>query len=163
MALSQAAIGLDASFPAQPPQVAAIRRAVSDVAARSGADASTLLRLGLAVSEAATNVVIHAYRSAPTPGAIDVTATVSDRVLDVCVRDHGIGMSPRLDSPGLGLGLPLIASECDRFEIRCADGGGTEVMLHFELGSRPPPKSQRHLSLARPAHAPRSTSSHGTS
>ena len=142
MALSDSAIELDASFPAQPTQVAAIRRAVCDLAAQCGADAHTLTRLGLAVSEAATNVVLHAYRSSATSGAIDVSASAASGGFDVCVRDHGVGMSPRSDSPGLGLGLALMASECDRFEVRCADDGGTEVLLRFELPTRPRPTSK---------------------
>ena len=135
MALSDSATGLVASFPAQPPQVAAIRRAVCDVAVSHGADAETLIRLGLAVSEAATNVVLHAYRESAAGGSIDVTASVTRGVLEVCVGDDGVGMSPRPDSPGLGLGLPLMASESDRFEVRNAEGGGTVVVLRFILGA----------------------------
>ena len=135
MALSDSAIGLDASFPAQPTQVAAIRRAVTDVAVRHGAGDGTVVRLELAISEAATNAVLHAYRDPGVTGAIHVTALVAGGALDVSIRDYGIGMSPRSDSPGLGLGLPLIAGECDRFEIRTGEGGGTELLLRFELAA----------------------------
>ena len=38
-------------------------------------------------------------------------------MLRVTVCDEGIGMRPRLDSPGLGLGLSLIARVSDRFEL----------------------------------------------
>jgi serine/threonine-protein kinase RsbW len=140
MALSEAAIGLDAAYPAQPPQVAAIRRAVSGIARRGGADTSILIRLELAISEAATNVVLHAYRKPGTGGDIHITACVDEGVLDVRVRDHGCGMSPRPDSPGMGLGLSLMASESDHFEVRSANGGGTEVLLRFLL--KPPPRSR---------------------
>src|ERR1044072_7778328 len=51
----------------------------------------------------------------------------------VRVRDTGCGMAPRPDSPGMGLGLSLMGTECDHFEVRCADGGGTEVLLRFVL------------------------------
>jgi serine/threonine-protein kinase RsbW len=134
MALSEAAIGLDASYPAQPPQVAAVRRAVSGMARRAGVDTSTLIRLELAISEAATNVVLHAYREPGDSGRMHITACVDRGVLDVCVRDHGCGMSPRHDSPGMGLGLSLMAAESDHFEVRTATGGGTEVLLRFLLG-----------------------------
>jgi len=143
MALSDAAIGLDASYPAQPPQVAAIRRAVSGIALRAGADTPTLIRLELAVSEAATNVVLHAYRAPGAIGHVHVTAYVDDGVIDVAVRDHGCGMSPRPDSPGMGLGLSLMASESDHFEVRSADGGGTEVLLRFLLRPHDPPTRTR--------------------
>jgi serine/threonine-protein kinase RsbW len=133
MALSEAALGLDSSYPAQPPQVAAIRRAVSAIARRGGADTETLVRLELAVSEAATNVVLHAYRTAGADGRIHVTATIDRGALDVRVRDTGCGMAPHPDSPGMGLGLSLMANESDRFQVRGADGGGTEVLLRFVL------------------------------
>ncbi len=133
MALSEAVIGLDASYPAQPPQVAVIRRAVSGMARRGGADMETLIRLELAVSEAATNVVLHAYRAPGSGGRIHVTVCVDRGIIDVRVRDNGSGMAPRPDSPGMGLGLSLMASEADHFEVRSADGGGTEVLLRFEI------------------------------
>lgn len=154
MALSEAAIGLNASYPAQPPQVAAIRRAVSGIAYRGGADTSTLIRLELAISEAATNVVLHAYRSPGTSGRIHITACMDKGVLDVSVRDHGCGMAPRPDSPGMGLGLSLMASESDHFEVRSADGGGTEVLLRFLLEAPGAPAGTRFgRSATASAHA----------
>jgi anti-sigma regulatory factor (Ser/Thr protein kinase) len=146
MARADTALGLDATYPAHPPQVALIRRAVSEVAAGCGADFEILVRLGLAVSEAATNVVLHAYRTHGADGEIHVTARHGDGVLHVCIRDYGGGMAPRADSPGMGLGLCLMATECDHFEIRDADGGGTEVLLSFGLdGDDPAPLRRRIL------------------
>ena len=52
------------------------------------------------------------------------------------VRDNGMGLVPRLDSPGLGLGLPLMAQLADRFDIFSSrDQGhrGVDVRLHFAL------------------------------
>jgi serine/threonine-protein kinase RsbW len=143
MALSEAAIGLDASYLAQPPQVAAIRRAVSGIARRGGADPTTVMRLELAVSEAATNVVLHAYRMPGGGGRIHVTACFDRGILDVRVRDDGGGMAPRPDSPGMGLGLSLMAGECDHFEVRSAEGGGTDVLLRFEIPAPAGPPRQR--------------------
>jgi serine/threonine-protein kinase RsbW len=142
MALSEAALGVDSSYPAQPPQVAAIRRAVSALARRGGADLTMIIRLELAVSEAATNVVLHAYREPGATGRIHVTVCIEHGAFDVCIRDTGSGMAPRPDSPGMGLGLSLMASESDRFEVRCAEGGGTEVLLRFLLPEPPvgPPR-----------------------
>jgi hypothetical protein len=42
-------------------------------------------------------------------------------------------MSPRADSPGMGLGLCLMAHEANTFEIKTSAGGGTEILLRFEL------------------------------
>jgi anti-sigma regulatory factor (Ser/Thr protein kinase) len=57
----------------------------------------------------------------------------ADDFLDVSICDQGIGMSPRADSPGMGLGLCLMAHEAHSFEIKTSAAGGTEVLLRFEL------------------------------
>lgn len=153
MALSEAVIGLDASYPAQPPQVAAIRRAISAFAKRRGADTATLIRLELAVSEAATNVVLHAYRTPGAGGHIHVMACLDRGTLEVTVRDDGCGMAPRPDSPGMGLGLSLMASESDHFEARTVEGGGTEVQMDFLL----PVPARARFASSRAGRAERAT------
>jgi len=40
-----------------------------------------------------------------------------------------------LCSPGLGLGLPLIAGAAASSEVRTTDGGGTEVVMRFDLAA----------------------------
>ena len=49
------------------------------------------------------------------------------------VEDDGRGMVPRPDSPGLGLGLPLIATVSDRFETHTTPSGGTKLCMWFRL------------------------------
>lgn len=133
MALTASGSGLNGSCPAHPTAVVRIRRAVSHVARRCGADELTLTRLELAVTEAATNVVLHAYRDATHEGQIHTDARTSGDDLEVTIRDDGVGMSPHPESPGLGLGLSLMAHEADRCEIRTPAGGGTEVRMRFAL------------------------------
>ncbi|MDX6676837.1 MAG: serine/threonine-protein kinase RsbW [Solirubrobacteraceae bacterium] len=144
MALTDSGRGLNASYPAHAAQVPLIRRAVDGIARSRGADDETLTRIGLAVTEAATNVVLHAYRGPQENERIHVRARVADQCLAVTVRDNGIGMGPRPDSPGLGLGLALMAHEAERCEIRAALGGGTEVLLRFALGDRAAGEPWRH-------------------
>jgi anti-sigma regulatory factor (Ser/Thr protein kinase) len=133
MASTPSAAVLDAVYPALPPRVAEIRRDVHDVATGAGADELALLRIGLAVSEAATNAIIHAYRDRAAAGDVHVLVMHADDFLDVSICDQGIGMSPRADSPGMGLGLCLMAHEAHSFEIKTSAAGGTEVLLRFEL------------------------------
>jgi len=123
----------DALYAAQPAQIAQIRSEVVCVAAVCGADESTLAKIRLAVSEAATNVVLHAYRHDPGAGDVRVFIELAENCLNVGVRDSGIGMSPRADSPGAGLGLSLMANLADRCAINPAPQGGTEVILRFEV------------------------------
>jgi anti-sigma regulatory factor (Ser/Thr protein kinase) len=85
----------------------------------------------LAVSEALANAVVHAYSE--RPGSIQVTAAVAADELWVLISDDGCGMHPRTDSPGLGLGLALIAQVSDSLEIISRGIGGTEVRMRFTL------------------------------
>jgi serine/threonine-protein kinase RsbW len=133
MSLAEQEAALDVRYPALASQIPAIRRGVAEVARDLGADDEVLLQINLAVSEAATNAIQHAYRDRAAADAGDVRVVVRahrDR-LAVHLYDDGMGLTPRNDSPGLGLGLCLMAHESASFEIRKPPGGGTEVVLHF--------------------------------
>jgi anti-sigma regulatory factor (Ser/Thr protein kinase) len=136
MASTRTGAALDAVYPAQPTRVAEIRRDVVTAATGCGADATALLQIDLAVSEAATNAVLHAYRDRSRPGDVHVLVEHIDHLIDVSISDDGVGMSPRADSPGLGLGLCLMAHETDAFKIRTSPRGGTEIVLRFHLDAR---------------------------
>jgi serine/threonine-protein kinase RsbW len=120
------------SWPARPEHVSAARRAVWDAAARAGAEEPVREAARLAVSEAVSNVVVHSYRDS-APGAFTVSVEWDGGELRVTVRDEGCGMAPRMDSPGAGLGLPLIASLSETFSVTAPPGGGTEVCMTFPL------------------------------
>ena len=87
----------------------------------------------LAVSEAVTNVVMHAYVDAEQPGEVRLLAVVRDGRVLVTISDDGCGMVPRLDSPGLGVGLPFIANASDSLDIQRSDAGGTELRMAFRI------------------------------
>ena len=109
------------------------RHAVSEYAVECGASSDVLAPLALCVTEAVTNAVVHAYRDAPSRGRVSVRADCGDERIRVTVRDEGTGLAPRLDSPGLGLGLPLIAQMAHGSEVRVPEEGGTEVCIRFNL------------------------------
>ena len=46
-------------------------------------------------------------------------------------------MAPRDDSPGLGLGLPLIRRVADGFDHREPPDGGSELWMRFTLRQDP--------------------------
>jgi serine/threonine-protein kinase RsbW len=120
---------------ATPESVGDVRHLLVACAARLGASEDVRARLALAVSEAMSNVVMHAYREAEEPGAVHVAAADGDERLRILIRDHGLGLVPRADSPGLGFGLGLMAQTADDFSIRTAPvGAGVEVRLEFALG-----------------------------
>ena len=130
------AASLDESYPAVPENVAEIRHAVAKVAEGLGAAPERRDDIAVAVSEAAANVVVHAYRGRSAPGEIHVLAGGDEQCLDIVVSDEGSGLAPRPDSPGLGLGLPLMLTLASRVEYRVPQSQlGTELHLQFVLTS----------------------------
>ena len=118
---------------ATPEHVGAARHEMAAFAARAGASAPVLDGVRLAVSEAVTNVVLHGYRGEPA-GPVTVRAEAADRCLTVLVCDQGCGPKSRADSPGAGLGLPLIAGVTDSLSVAPGcNGRGTRVRMTFGL------------------------------
>src|SRR4051794_17719004 len=109
------------------------RRAVLDWARGHVEDRAVLSDIALAVTEAATNAVLHAYRDTDAPGTVTVSAERYDDHVCLYVRDEGSGLAPRVDSPGLGLGLGLIAQVADSADVRAPEDGGTEVVMRFSI------------------------------
>jgi anti-sigma regulatory factor (Ser/Thr protein kinase) len=124
---------LSLAWQAIPKSVAEARRAVSEFAQREGVDTATLAAVRVAVSEAVTNAVQHAYLDEPDAGPVRVTAERSGDCIWVAVSDEGRGMLPRPDSPGIGLGLPLIARMTQGFELHEREGGGTVLRMRFAV------------------------------
>lgn len=122
---------LSRSFPAVADSVPRAREALSTFARDAGASAEQLDSIRLAVSEAATNVVVHAYEH--DPGWIQLDAGLSAGELWVLIADDGLGMRPQVQSPGLGFGLSLISQVADEFEIAKRSSGGLEVRMRFAL------------------------------
>jgi len=121
-----------AELPAVPESIGPMRRVARAVAERCGAPDQVASDIALAVSEAATNVVVHAYRD--EPGTLALAAQTVDHEMLFRVIDDGEGLSPRADSPGMGVGLPLIARLAGRFEVRPGPSGrGTELLMSFPL------------------------------
>ena len=123
------------SVPALADEVGTVRRAAVEFARAEGVPDLRLEDLRLAISEAVSNAVLHAFRMQDLPGTVTVTVDVTpDQFVEAVVRDDGMGMSPRGDSPGLGLGLGLIASVADALEQRLpADGVGFELSMRFRF------------------------------
>jgi anti-sigma regulatory factor (Ser/Thr protein kinase) len=119
------------TYPAVADSVPRAREALSTFARSAGATDDQLDSIRLAVSEATTNVVVHAYDD--DSGRIQLDAGLAAGELWVQIADDGLGMRPQIESPGLGFGLSLISQVCDKFEIAKRSSGGLELRMRFAL------------------------------
>jgi len=126
-------------IPALSEYVAVIRLAISGVATRMHFNIEEIEDIKIAVSEACTNVVQHAYPE-NEPGNITLVATLSSEKLDITITDTGKGfdaknpVSDKQDGSngvnfGLGLGLTFIRSLMDSSEIISVPNKGTTVRM----------------------------------
>ena len=123
---------------ARPEALAPLRTAVWRHALAQGASPELGNAIRVAVGEALANVLIHAYAGSE-PGRVIVESWVDEhRQLFVRVLDEGHGLIARLDSPGLGLGMGLMARMADDCSVANRQGSpGTSVSLRFSLASAP--------------------------
>ena len=120
-------------LPARPETVAIARQAVCGVGDALMLEEGRLADVALAVTEACTNVVMHAYPDGD--GDYELRVWVQHHRMLIVVRDHGQGVTPRMPGAkaGLGLGLPLMLAVCDEVTFARGVDGSTEVRLAFRL------------------------------
>jgi anti-sigma regulatory factor (Ser/Thr protein kinase) len=117
------------SVPAHAASVALIRHLVGALAEAVRLPPPVVEDVKLAVTEACTNVVRHAYADAGGP--LLVEARPAPCRLEVVVSDHGTGIRPHPEAGGPGLGLPLISALADHVEIDHAPDRGSRVRMRF--------------------------------
>jgi len=123
---------MELALPARATNIAVVRHAFGALGEAFALDEEILSNIRLAVTEACTNVVVHAYPD-EHEGLLEVAATLHADKLEVLVRDEGPGIGPRPGSPGLGLGLPLIASLTESVQLGRGQDERTEVRMTFPL------------------------------
>jgi serine/threonine-protein kinase RsbW len=151
----------------QPENISLIRTTLTGVAEAIDLPREALNDVSTAVTEAANNVVLHAYQG--NRGSLEVDIHVAPSALTVAVRDEGIGISGQaraqdggregdtleaggllaggeLDGGSLKLGLPVIAALASRVAFCGREGGGTEVRMEF--ASPPGSDARAELELA---------------
>lgn len=133
------------TLPAKPEGVGVVRQALAGLADAMALDAAILADAKMAVTEACTNVVVHAYGE--TEGELEVEMLADEDAVTVVVRDRGTGIRPRAtrETSALGLGLPLIAALSDAFEVRGGPGIGTEVRMTFSYFREIDPAEERPI------------------
>jgi serine/threonine-protein kinase RsbW len=125
-------------IPPKPQFVALCRLALTAICREHSFSDDDIADLKLAITEACSNSIKHAYED--HPDASDATAKVfvtyqvhTDRVV-IEVRDRGKGFDwagpTDADLPEGGLGISIIKAVCDEFEVhRPEDGPGSALYL----------------------------------
>jgi serine/threonine-protein kinase RsbW len=124
------------TLPARPENVSVIRHVLGAFAESLDLPADLIADIRLAVTEACTNVVRHAYHDGET-GPIDVVIRPGQDRLELIVSDRGRGIGPSPDVDGPGLGLPLIAALADSLDIRPAPSRGSRLAMSFSCLPHP--------------------------
>ena len=123
---------MELALPARAENIAIVRHALGGFADAYAVSDSKLADIRLAVTEACANVVVHAYPEGEE-GTMEILASMQDDEMIVRVRDWGHGIRPRPDSPGLGLGLSLIAALAETVQLGHDNAEHTEVRMTFSL------------------------------
>ncbi|MBV8218225.1 MAG: ATP-binding protein, partial [Solirubrobacterales bacterium] len=121
---------------ARPDEVGRLRRKLAGYVEKMEVPESVVEDVRVALSEALANVVLHAYVGrAPGPIIVVAWRDGDDLLMRIC--DEGRGLVPRVDSPGLGVGISLMASMVDDFSVANREGtDGTMVSLRLSLAGR---------------------------
>jgi anti-sigma regulatory factor (Ser/Thr protein kinase) len=94
-----------------------------------GAGPDEVYDITVAVQEAATNAIEHAY--APGGASFDVEASCHDHVVTIVIRDRGHWRAPR--GTHRGRGLTMMRELMDEVDVQQADEG-TTIVLRRSLG-----------------------------
>jgi anti-sigma regulatory factor (Ser/Thr protein kinase) len=155
VALDADALLFERLLPALTPSVARVRHELTGVLDRGRLAPERVGDILLVLSEAAANVVVHAYGVGP-PGPLYTSATLRDRTLTISVIDFGRGLDVPSERPGGGFGLALLEQLSDRVQIRSnLPDAGTSVHASFDdarviTTRRPPvPEAVGHARIVR--------------
>jgi stage II sporulation protein AB (anti-sigma F factor) len=128
-------------FPSKVENVAFARTAVAAFVSQLDPTMPELADISTAVSEAVTNVVVHAYPDTEGPVAI-TTKLVGQQVL-VEVKDNGCGIedvdsvrrfgTTTCSQERMGIGLSLIESCMDHIDVQSQVGQGTRIVMSKRL------------------------------
>jgi anti-anti-sigma factor len=139
-------------MPAEPAELASMRRTVARWAAAAGLPGEVVDDLQLALGEAMANAVEHAYADDSAGECEYLVAQDADGDLRVSVVDHGRWRPPPADRGHRGRGLELISALADGVQVdrTTADGAGTTVRFRVPVpGDGPVRPVERGLPVVR--------------
>jgi serine/threonine-protein kinase RsbW len=128
---------MELALAARAENIAIVRHALGGLGDAVAIPQHKLDDINIAVSEACANVVLHAYPPG-REGEMEIAASIGEGELTVAVRDWGRGIRPRADSPGLGLGLSMIAALAEEVQLGHDSEQHSEVRMIFTLNGAGP-------------------------
>jgi anti-sigma regulatory factor (Ser/Thr protein kinase) len=117
------------SVPARPDIVPVVRHVLGTLAGVLGLPEAVRQDVRLAVTEACTNVVRHAYGE--RQGGMEVIVRPTRDRIEIEVADHGDGLTGPGDGGGPGLGLALIGAVAESVRMDHAPGRGARLTMAF--------------------------------
>lgn len=131
-------------LPSETDNLEIIREVVSKVASKVGFTTDDVSKIELAVDEACTNVIKHAY-DGNSKNYIEVEIEIENNKFTVIVTDRGKGFNPkRIKVPDMkeyleemrvgGLGIYLMESLMDKVDFKIKPGVKNQVKLIKYLG-----------------------------
>jgi serine/threonine-protein kinase RsbW len=129
------------TIPARAEYITLCRLALTGIARVRDLSDEVLADLKLALTEAASNSVRHAYAAADHDGVVEISYELLPNRLVIEVTDEGEGFEPA-DAEGApeelsegGLGIAIIRAIADNVQIGTqADGKGSRLQFEKELG-----------------------------
>ena len=121
--------------PARAEFLSLVRLVVAAIASQAGFPDESVADIKVALSEASTNVVRHAYQNACDDEVIEISCYEFADRLSLEIIDHGRGM-PVPPPPSEGLGLGIMGSLMDKVDVETGVTGTTVVMEKSLTGSR---------------------------
>lgn len=126
-------------IPSQSDNLALIRELIAKVTSQIGLDDDEASKIELAVDEACTNVIKHAYNQNDNQ-TIDVLVKIDTKKIIVIVSDKGQGFDPdKVKTPDLnefikagkkgGLGICLMRTLMDKVDFQIKPGQKNQVTL----------------------------------
>ena len=129
------------TIPARPEYITLCRLALTGLSRLRPLSDETLADLKLAITEACSNSVRHAYPD--DHGRVEITYKLTGETLEVEVCDEGEGFEPEASGQAAaelsegGLGIAIIRSIADELEIGPREGGGSRLRFVKNLSDGP--------------------------
>jgi serine/threonine-protein kinase RsbW len=128
-------------IPARAEYITLCRLALTGIARVRELSDEVLADLKLALTEAASNSVRHAYSGNDEPGVVEICYELHPNRLVIEVTDEGAGFDPTESKDAAedlsegGLGIAIIRAIADEVEIGTQPGGrGSRLRFEKELG-----------------------------